>query len=63
MADNNSKSIFTSKTFWTNVIAVVAMVLQGLTGKEIIPVEYQATLLAVINIILRTVTKQPVNWG
>jgi len=63
MAEDNSKSIFTSKTFWTNVVAVVAMTLQGLTGKEIIPLEYQTTILAVINIILRTVTKQPVNWG
>lgn len=57
------KSIFISKTFWVNLLALIGMVLQGLTGNEIlINVETQATILAVINIILRTVTKDSVVW-
>ena len=56
------KSIFTSKTFWVNVVGLVAMVVQGITGKEILTLEIQGTIMAVLNILLRTVTKDPVNW-
>lgn len=58
-----SKSIFLSKTFWVNVVAVAAMVIQGLTGKEFISAELQLTILGVINILLRTITKSAVNWN
>jgi len=57
------KSIFTSKTFWTNVVGLVAMTVQGITGKELINLEIQGTILAVINIVLRTITKDPVSWS
>lgn len=64
MPDPNSKSIFSSKTFWVNVIAVIGMIVQGATGSTfLIGVENQATILALVNIVLRTVTKQPVNWS
>lgn len=58
----DSKSIFVSKTFWVNVIAMAAMVAQGLTGKELIPIEMQGTILGAVNVILRFITKQPVTW-
>jgi len=57
------KSVFTSKTFWTNLIALAAMIIQGLTGKELVSLEVQGTLLAIVNIVLRTITKQPVTWS
>ncbi len=56
------KSIFKSKTFYANIIAVLAMTIQGITGKEIVSIEMQGTILAVVNIILRTVTKEAVKW-
>jgi len=43
-------------------VALVGMIVQGITGKEFITLEIQATVLAVINIILRTITKDPVTW-
>ena len=49
------KSIFKSKTFWANVIAGSA----NLAG--IIPIPYFTEGLAVANIILRMVTKEPVH--
>ena len=58
----DSKSIFASKTFWVNAVSLVAMVIQGITGKEIIGLELQASILAGVNIILRFITKQPVTW-
>ncbi len=57
------KSIFTSKTFWVNVLAVLAMVLQAMTGKELLNMEVQASILAGINIVLRFITKEPVTWS
>jgi hypothetical protein len=58
------KSIFSSKTFWTNVLAAGGIVLQGATGQSIgLETETQATLLALVNILLRTITKDAVTWG
>jgi uncharacterized membrane protein len=56
------KKIYLSKTFWVNVIALLAMLLQSFTG-FIIDVEAQASILAFINVVLRLVTKEPVTWG
>lgn len=57
------KSIFTSKTFWANVVALGAMLLQGATGNEVLmPAEAQASVLAVVNILLRSVTAEAVSW-
>lgn len=56
------KSIFTSKTFWVNILAIVGIVVQGITGKEVFNIEFQAAILGIINIILRTITKEPVTW-
>jgi len=57
------KSMFCSKTFWTNVLAIIAMVAQGITGKEILPLELQTAILGLINIALRSITKEPVTWN
>lgn len=53
---------YLSKTLWTNALALVAMIIQGVTGKVIISLELQATILAGINMILRLITKTPVVW-
>lgn len=52
------KQWYLSKTLWINILALVAVVLQGVTGKEILSVETQGLILTVVNIILRLVTKQ-----
>jgi len=57
-----SKPIWQSKTFYVNLIAGVAMLAQAVTGKEVIPLAAQGSILAVVNVILRFVTKQPVTW-
>jgi len=56
------KKIFLSKTFWANIVALVAMIIQGVTGKQFMDLQAQGTILALINIILRAVTKEPIVW-
>lgn len=52
------KQWYLSKTLWVNILALVAVILQGVTGKEILSVETQGIILTVVNILLRLVTKQ-----
>lgn len=56
------KSWYLSKTLWVNCIAAVVMLLQMKFGFVIDP-EAQTGLLAMINVILRVVTKQPLDWA
>lgn len=55
------KSVFLSKTFWTNVITIVGL----FTAKHFgftIDGGLTAQILAGINVVLRFVTKEPVKW-
>jgi len=52
---------YKSKTLWVNVIAIAAIILGDVAGVEI-GIEGEAAILAVINIILRVVTKEPIEW-
>jgi len=53
----NTKRWYTSKTLWANLLAIVALVAQAEFGYAL-DVEAQAALLAVINLILRALTKK-----
>lgn len=57
-----NKNIFYSKTFWVNVIALVAFIVQGFTG-FVIDASVQASLLVVINLAMRMITGEPVEFG
>ncbi len=54
---------YASKTLWVNAIAIIAIILQGVTGKVLINLELQATILGIVNMVLRIVTKQPISWS
>ena len=59
----NQKDFWKSKTFWVNLIAIIVFVIQMLWIKDfVIPVEIQGASLAVINFILRWVTKEEIIW-
>lgn len=58
----NSKTWWKSKTLWMNLIAFAALGLQTQTG-FIIDAESQAGILAVINLILRAVTYEALDWS
>ena len=56
------KKWYKSKTVWVNAVALAASIVSMQFGVPITP-EMQGGVLAVINIVLRLVTKQPVDWG
>ena len=52
------KRAWRSRTIWVNIIAVVALVAQMEFG-FVIDAEEQVALLAVLNLFLRAITKEP----
>ena len=59
---SNFKSIFKSKTFWVNVIALLGFIVQQRFG-FIVDEAIQVQVLGLVNIGLRMLTKEPVNWN
>ena len=57
---NETKPFYNSKTMWINVIGIAAIIAQAQFG-FIIDAQTQAAILAVVNMILRAVTKQPLS--
>lgn len=53
------KNPLQSKTVWTNLIALVAMFVQHYTGTDYLDPQTQAALLAVVNLVLRITTREP----
>ena len=51
------KKWYLSKTLWVNIIALIAIIAQLVTGREIISQGAQGLFLTGINIILRILTK------
>lgn len=63
--ENNMKSIFTSKTIWANLIGGAVAVITHLSNSDLVAnnpevAAYFATGMAVLNLLLRLVTKAPV---
>ena len=56
------KSIWISKTLWVNVLAIVGLFLSAYLGFELTP-EITVSVLGGINILLRYITKEEVNWS
>jgi len=55
------KKFWLSKTFWVNILGLAALVAQSQFGFIISP-EAQISILAVLNVVLRAVTKEPIEW-
>jgi len=65
MENNNvqvveTKKWWQSKTVWVNIVAGTALIVQAVMGRDVLSPDIQATILAVINIVLRVVTKAPI---
>ena len=58
-----AKTIFKSKTFWLNLVAALLALGDQLAGTGLIPLEYLTPAMAILNIVLRLITHQPVTIG
>ena len=58
----SKKQFWLSKTFWVNLIALVAIIVQSQTEFIISP-DQQAIILGFINMVLRAKTKEPISWS
>lgn len=56
------KAWYLSKTLWVNFVAICVFVIQDLMGIHVSP-ELQGAALGVINMGLRAITKQAVQWN
>ncbi len=57
------KPLWESKIFWVNIVAVGVMVAQQAGVGYLLPADVEVTLLAVINLALRLITREPIVWG
>ena len=56
MEQGKTKKWYTSRTLWVNGIAFIALIAQGIAGREVIDTSTQMALLALVNGLLRLVT-------
>lgn len=61
--ENNLKNFWESKVFWINVLAIIGFVVQYFVTDFVISPAIQASALAVINMILRFITKKEIVWN
>jgi len=54
----STKLWYHSKSLWVMTVALVASIISGVTGETWVDGEMQATILSIIGIILRAVTKE-----
>ena len=52
------KKWYASKTLWANLIAIAAILI---TGNELEP-QISGSILAVLNMLLRLITKEQLTW-
>ena len=57
----DSKSLFTSRTFWFNVVMGLLAILQTEGVFELLPESVVAGGIAAGNVVIRILTKQPVH--
>lgn len=57
----NSKLWYTSKTLWTNILTLLWTFVGPMIGVPTLDPETMVGLLAVVNLIIRMITKQPVS--
>lgn len=55
------KKWFKSKLLWLNIISIAVIIVQAETGYIISP-EAQVIILSAVNLILRAITKEAIEW-
>jgi len=58
----SKKKWYESKVLWVNIIALIAITVQIVTGNELLDPEWQMSLLAFVNLALRLITGKAIAW-
>ena len=61
MEEYKMKDYWKSKTLWINIIAIACIIVRAELGYVLSP-EAEIMILGAINLILRMVTKEELNW-
>ena len=56
------KKWYLSKTLWVNALMFAGVVTQQIAGQNLLDANVQGSIIVVINLILRVVTKEKLNW-
>ena len=56
------KKWYCSRTIWANALMLAGALIANISGQDILTPEVQASILAVVNVILRVVTKEEITW-
>lgn len=62
LTDTSGKKWYDSKTVWVNAVMLTGVVFQSVTGQNVITPEIQATIITIVNLILRAITKDKISW-
>lgn len=57
------KQWYKSKTIWVNLISLAALAIQYSNSSFVLSPEIQGTILALINMGLRAITKEEISWS
>ena len=62
----SSKKFYQSKTFWLNFLTALFLVLESFGVIDAVPEDkvdlLAMAVVAVVNLLLRAVTKEPISW-
>ena len=56
------KKWYCSRTIWANALMLAGALIANISGQDILTPEVQASILVVVNVILRVVTKEEITW-
>ncbi|MHB1652510.1 MAG: N-acetylmuramoyl-L-alanine amidase [Desulfitobacteriaceae bacterium] len=59
---STEKTWYDSKTLWVNTVLFASVMAQQISGHAILTPEIQASIITVINVVLRLVTKDKITW-
>ena len=57
-----NKKWWTSKTLWVNALAFAGILIQKLTGQDLLDAKMQVQLIVIINVLLRLITDSRLKW-
>lgn len=60
---DTKKPWYLSKTLWANMIMIGALIAQAVNSSFVVSPEIQGGILAIVNVILRLITNQAIDWS